>query len=73
MARNPFVEEMNRDLIEKYGILLRICDMMDLLKLGRTQTYDWIRRNGLTDAGRKATYYSKEVARALVANGGVIR
>ncbi len=73
MARNPFVEEMNKDLIEKYGILLRIRDLMDLLKLGRSQTYEWIHRNGLTEAGRNATYYSKEIARALVANGGVVR
>lgn len=73
MARNPQVDEMNKDLIEQYGILLRIRDLMDLLKLGRTQTYDWIHRNGLTEAGRRATYYSKEVARALVANGGIVK
>ena len=73
MARNPFVEEMNKDLIEKYGILLRIRDLMDLLKLGKSATYEWIHRNGLTASGRNAMYYSKEIARVLVANGGVVR
>lgn len=68
--KNPMLEEMSKDIEQRYGILVSAKALGELLHLKRTATWEWIQRNGLIEC-RRAHYYCRDIARALIENGGV--
>lgn len=71
--RNPNVDAMTQDIQERFGILINNKALGELLGMkSPTAIINWVRRNGLLPSGRKGYYYSRDVAKAIIENGGVV-
>lgn len=70
--RNPNVDAMNEEIQEKFGILINWRSLGEILNLkSPTAVNRWVQEHGLPQSGRKGYYYSLDVAKAIVENGGV--
>ena len=70
---NQRLELMNEEIQGKYGILVNYRHVGELLDLSSpTAINGWLRKNAIEPAGRKGYYYSRDIAKAIIENGGVV-
>lgn len=70
---NPDVERLNTELQTRYGVLIGNKALGEILHLkSPTAVSNWVHAHELMAAGRRGYYYSRDVARAIVQNGGVV-
>lgn len=69
MAINPGLEELVKDIQDRYGIIVHITQLCELLHVKRTAATGWVHKYGLEETGRKCHYYSRDIARAMIRAG----
>ena len=72
-AASPTVTALTDDIQARYGILISYRDVGELLDMASpTAINRWLREHGISAAGRRGYYYSRDVARAMIQHGGAI-
>lgn len=71
--KNPNVEAMTQDIQNRFGILINYKAVGEILSMkSPTAINRWIRENEILPAGRRGYYYSRDIAKAMFENGGVL-
>lgn len=71
--RNQRLELMNEEIQNKYGILVSYKHVGELLMLkSPTAINKWLIGHDIMPAGRRGYYYSRDIAQAIIENGGVV-